>query len=136
MSILLPLTLTVLVFLLVYVLYRMFGKDWKWNCGVTASPGAPPPIQNTTCTFLENDILTDNVHDKYGAKISKNMQIECSQCKEYVYKGPDGCAPYEKDAFLDMKDRGKGINLNLCTALAFPRKCEEIFKTKTPPQTE
>jgi hypothetical protein len=81
------------------------------------------------CTFLENDIATENVYDTYGAKISKNIQVECSQCKEYVYKGQDGCATYSKDPFLDIKDRDTGVNLSVCTALAFPRKCEEIFKS-------
>jgi hypothetical protein len=144
MSILLLLFLLVLLFLTGYVFYQLYIHKWDFSAlgkqckNTDTSPPPPPPDmssmnQDNMCTFLENDIATDNVYDNYGAKISKNIQVECSQCKEYVYKGQDGCALYSKDPFLDIKDRETGVNLSVCTALAFPRKCEEIFKSPPPP---
>jgi len=146
MSILLLFFLLVLLFLTGYVFYQLYIHKWNFSalgkqCECNTDTSSPPAdtssmnqdtSQSNMCTFLENDIATENVYDTYGAKISKNIQVECSQCKEYVYKGQDGCATYSKDPFLDIKDRDTGVNLSVCTALAFPRKCEDIFKS--PPQ--
>lgn len=142
MSVVLVLILMVLVFLCAYVIYQLYVNKWdfsailkKCNCGTQPNTTSSVREALNTCTFLETDIVAGKVYNMYNDKVSKNITFDCSECEKYVYKGPDGCARYEKDPFLNIKDRGSGKNLNMCTALGFPRKCEEIFKTKTPPQT-
>ena len=124
----------ILVFVLVifYLFYIYFGKNIEKT--LKKDLGKIDPLISDPCIFLENDIATDNVFNKFGEKVSKNKKISCSNCDDYVYKGPDGCSPYQKDFFYSVRDRDSGDNLSICTSLSFPKECK--FKSKNPPQTQ
>lgn len=121
----------VLLFIIGYLLYLSYGDNFKDVLG-DAVP-LPEPIKDP-CVFLENDIVTENVHDKYGKRVKKNMLIDCGRCGEYTYKGPDGCSSYQKDFLYSVKDNKTNRYVNVCSSLSFPRECK--FQTKNPPQTE
>ena len=125
------LIIIVLLFILGYLLYTIYGKSLR------KALGDPLPILDPVadpCVFLENDIITENVHDKYGNIVRKTDIIDCSQCGDYTYKGPDGCSSYQKDFIYTIKDRNTNKNVNVCSSLSFPRECK--FEPKNPPQTE
>ena len=124
----------ILVFVLIifYLFYIHFGKNIEKS--LKKDLGNIDPLISDPCIFLENDIATDNVFNEFGDKVSKNKKISCSQCSEYVYKGPDGCSPYQKDFLYSVRDKDSGDDLGICTSLSFPRECK--FKTKNPPQSQ
>lgn len=120
-----------------YFLYQLAINKWdisaiNWNID------AIKKIEEIKdpCVFLENDILTNNVFDLYGKPLTTNKKIECKRCGDYVYKGPGGCSLYQQDGLYTMTDRTSGREVGVCTSVSFPRPCENVFKTKNPPQTE
>lgn len=123
--------LIVLVFFAFYLIYVHFGRDLEKELRKDIKL---PSLIKDPCVFLENDIQTDNVHDKYGKRITSNKKIECSKCGDYVYKGLDGCSPYQKDFLYSVRDRDTNTNVSVCSSLSFPRECK--FKTRSPPQTQ
>ena len=123
--------LVFLIFFALYLLYIHFGKDLEEKLRDEVKL---KPLISDPCVFLENDIVTDNVYDMYGSKITQNKKIECSKCGDYTYKGPDGCSPYQKDFLYSVRDRDTNTNVGMCSSLSFPRECK--FKSKNPPQNE
>lgn len=125
------LIILVLLFITGYLLYNIYGTSLRK--ALDDPLPIPDPISDP-CIFLENDIVSENVHDNYGNIVRKNNKIACSQCGDYTYKGPDGCSNYQKDFLYTVFDRQTNKNIGVCSSLSFPRECE--FKSKNPPQTE
>lgn len=122
-----------LVILLLFLIYIHFGKDLEKGLR-EAQDVVEVATPTDPCMFLENDIQTENVYDMFGRRISKNQKIDCARCGDFVYQGPDGCSPYQKDFLYTMGDPNSDGSVGVCTALSFPRECK--FKSKNPPQTE
>lgn len=74
------------------------------------------------CTFLGNDIYSERVH-KGNEKVASNIEIACSKCGEYTYKGEDGCSPYQYDMRYSTRGASGTEYLGLCTSLSFPKEC-------------
>ena len=55
-----------ILFIIGYLLYLSYGDNFRDALG-DAVP-LPDPIKDP-CVFLENHIVTDNVHDKYGQTV-------------------------------------------------------------------
>ena len=120
------------VLIIFYLFYIHFGKSFEKS--LKKDIGKIDPFISDPCVFLENDIATDNVYNQFGDKVSKNKKMNCSECGTYVYKGPDGCSPYQKDFLYSVRDNETGDNVGVCTSLSFPRECK--FKSKNPPQNQ
>lgn len=78
--------------------------------------------EGDTCTFLGNDIYSERVH-KGNQKVASNIEIACSKCGEYTYKGEDGCSPYRYDMRYSTRGASGTEYLGLCTSLSFPKEC-------------
>ncbi len=46
------------------------------------------------CTFENEDVMLKMVYDYQGNLVSKNKQVQCSDCNQYIFKDQDGCVPY------------------------------------------
>lgn len=133
----------VLLIIIGIFIYQLYMANWdfskiNWRFWETAEDIIKKKTGSgeikEPCVFLENDIVSGDVHDKYGRRLRSNKKIDCSQCGDYVYKGITGCSNYQKDFMYTIKERSTGENMNVCSALSFPRKCIDVFKS--PPQNE
>lgn len=75
------------------------------------------------CTFLGNDIYEGRVY-KGSSKLGNNVEIDCNACKDYTYKGDDGCSPYDYDMRYSTRGASGTEYLGICTSLSFPRACD------------